>query len=92
MIQYLKLISHVFIGGNHHSQGTVKFMLNRMKLVIIRLTYQRKRCTTNHYGQLKSGMMVNDYFDPELRKFLSDLLRILPLELHRNRRNFYATE
>jgi hypothetical protein len=49
-------------------------MLNRMKLVINRLTDQRKRCTTNHYGQLKSGMMVNDYFDPELRKFLSEFI------------------
>jgi hypothetical protein len=46
--------------------------LNRMKLVINRLTDQRKRYTTNHYGQLKSDMMVNDFFDPELRIFFSD--------------------
>jgi hypothetical protein len=38
-----------------------------MKLVIKRLTDQRKRWATNQSGQLKTGMMVNDDFDPELK-------------------------
>jgi hypothetical protein len=61
-------------GGVHYYQSTVKFMLNRMKLVIKRLTDQRKSYTTNRSGQLKSGLMVKDSFDLELRKFLSDYL------------------